>query len=178
MLHPKTTLPPPVLLALCWKAFGSVIYLFFSLGKWGKGAGFAFLARRCTEAPAEPSAWCTWQSWAWSVQGFLTLPGLMWKDKSDINLLEEESCSWSPAACSMCVMISWSESLSHRPRRAHAASGSSPNSFSDLSGGKSWHSAPPVLQLGRVLPGHTSASLWRYKWWMGTNPLYQNKHPK
>lgn len=46
---------------------------------------------------------------------FSYTPGLMWKDKSGINLLEEESCSRSPAACSMCVMISQSESLSHRP---------------------------------------------------------------
>lgn len=109
MLHPKTALPSPALLALCWQAFGSVIYLFFSLGKWGKSAGFAFLARRCTEAPAEPSAWCLRppQSWAWRVQGFLTVPGLVGLCKCDINLLEEESCSRSPAACSMCVKIPW-----------------------------------------------------------------------
>lgn len=112
---------------------------------------------------------------------FSYTPGLMWKDKSGINLLEEESCSRSPAACSMCVMISQSESLSHRPLMCPHCLGPFPEFHLLTFPGEILGFSPPVLQLGRVLqgvPGHTSASLWRYKWWMETNPLYQNKHPK
>lgn len=145
MLRPKTTLPSPALLAQ-WYIWFSDIFIFFSLGRWGKGAGFAFLARRCSEAAAEPSAWCTWrkQSWAWSVQGFLTLPGCC--ERINLVLI---CVRRSPAVEALLPVpcVQWfHECPSHRPRGARAA----------LFLGRSCH---PALSCSRD-PGHTPASLW------------------
>lgn len=97
---------------------------------------------------------------------------ICWRKNPAVEALLPVPCVWWFHGLSPCPTD---------PRRAHTASGSSLNSIYWPFLGQILGFSPPVLQLGQVLqgvPGHTSASLWRYKWWMETNPLYQNKHPK
>lgn len=153
MLHPKTTLPSPALLASCWKAFGSVIYLFFSLGKWGKSAGLHSWPGDALQHQLSPVL---------GVRG----PRRAEPGVSQVSLHSQDWCGningiliwWrrSPAACSTCGMISWSESLSHRPR---CCLGLFPQFLFRPFLGQILALSPPVLQLGQLLqglPGHTS----------------------
>lgn len=151
MLHPKTTLPSPALLASCWKAFGSVIYLFFSLGKWGKSAGFAFLAGDALKHQLSPvlgvrgprraepgvsKVFLHSQDWCEKINVLL----ICWRRSPAVEALLPVPCVW------------WFHGLSPCPTEPAVPTlpGALPWAFTDLSWGKSWHSA---LHLDQVLQG-------------------------